>query len=260
MAARNCRSVLLGDECTNMALIDWAHLGLQLVHDLSHFLLFGSLTDPLPFSSSTTSTPRIVSSGDSVSSPLSNLTERTIDYIAGWVGISLPRAVTIVTGLPAATIFLLRLTEIVPPEFVLFLCLSGLIAWMTVLLSIGTIPLVLIIRALVRWCRRPRPSVGVVTFAPDHVTIPDAEDTPPSSPGQLTHSSSLPLTVDMRTLGHPALSPSPAFSDAALSLTDTVAAHSSVLSLAPPVRQRPTTRSATHTPRKPGRSAVPSST
>ena len=245
-----------------MALIDWAHLGLQLVHDLSHFLLFGSLTDPLPFSSSTTSTPRIIPSGDSVPSLSSNLTERTIDYLAGWLGISLPRAVTIVTGLPAATIFLLRLTETVPPEFVWFLCLSGLIAWMIVILVVGTIPFVLVMRALVRWCWRPRASSTVVTFAPDHVTIPDTEDTPPSTPGQLFHSSSLPLTADASALGHPALTQSPTFSDAALSLTNTVAAHSSSLSLASPARarsQRPATRSASHAPRKSGRSTVPSS-
>ena len=245
-----------------MALTDWAHLGLQLVHDLSHFLLFGSLAEPRLSSRSTTPAPATAFPEEFVPSLPPNLTERTIDYVAGWLGISLPRAVTIVTGLPAATVFLLRLTETVPAEFVLFLCLSGLVAWAAIFLVVCTIPFALVVRALVRWHRHRRTPITVVTFAPDHVTIPDADDMAPSMPGQLLHSSSLPLPTETPILQHPALAPPTTLSDAALSLTDTVAAHSSVLSLTPPVRQRPqrpTTRSATHTPRKPGRSAVPSS-
>ena len=221
-----------------MAFVNWLHLGLQLVHDLSHFLLFGAPVGPNLSTHAPTVVPTTSPAEDVTATIQSTLVEASLRSIAGWLGFSLPQAVTVVTGLPVATVFLLRLTEVWPAEFLLFLCLSGLVAWAFAFVFMTVISLWLVVRIVKRCCcAHRRPQVPVVTFAPDQILTPDTEDTPPSSPTHFPQV--LPASVAPPVLDHTGSTPRASLSDAALTLTDTVAAHHSAITLATAAQSRP---------------------
>ena len=230
-----------------MALPTWMHVVLQLIHDISHFLLFNSAEEPTyrtttrPINATTVAPPE--SLGHPTTFP--GIGERTIDLVAGLLGVALPRAVTIVSDLPAATAALLRLTEIIPADVVLFLCLSGLLLWSLLFVSSLFIVVALVIRALLRLKQAfSKPSREVVTFAPDDVNLPESDE----------ETSARTFRPDLRTLSHqrgvnPRIADTPrhmpiTFSDAAISLSDTVAAHSRPLNAALPAPKRRTRRMA----------------
>ena len=60
------------------------------------------------------------------------LSDYLLSYFSSLTGLELPRALTILNGLPLATSLLLRLTEVIPPELLLFLCVSGIVFWLIV--------------------------------------------------------------------------------------------------------------------------------
>ena len=226
-----------------MALTEWMHLVLRVVHDLSHFLLFGTLHDPAPVSTTPTISPR--SSLDNLSpTPSPSISERAIGLVAGAFGIVLPQAVTLVHGLPAATAVLLRLTEVLPADVVLFLCLSGLLLWVFVFGTIGCLSCWCIYRGCrTVWRRFATPPPRSVTFAPDSVESPESEEdfpnrgeTPAICAARANHTTSRVTDVPVNV----ALP----FSDAALSSSNTVAAHGTSLPLVPLPKRR-TRRSST---------------
>ena len=236
-----------------MALMNWLHLTLQLVHDLSHFLLFGSFVEPNQSTHSSTVSP-VTSADDRTTSPLlSAFVESSFHSVAGWLGFSLPRTVTVVTGLPVATVFLLRLTEVWPAEFLLFLCLSGLLAWGVAFILLALVFLLVVVHVVKRCCLSKRPHVPVVTFAPDLISTSDTEETPPPSPARVDRR--LPAPTTLPVLSHPDSPPVTALSNAALTLTDTVTAHHSAISLStvsPSRPRRTSSRPSTKAPKKPG--------
>ena len=59
------------------------------------------------------------------------LSDYLLSSLSSALGLELPRAVTILNGLPLATSLLLRLTEVLPPELLLFFCITGMIFWLT---------------------------------------------------------------------------------------------------------------------------------
>ena len=67
------------------------------------------------------------------------LSDLLLTTLSSWVGVELPRAMTILNGLPLATSLLLRLTEVIPPELLLFFCVTGMVFWLVfaLLLIIG---------------------------------------------------------------------------------------------------------------------------
>ena len=236
-----------------MALRDWLHLSLQLVHDLSHFLLFNSSTEPIFSTPSSTAPPPTPTVHDQRAPSLSTLAESSIHSFAEWLGFSLPRTVTVVTGLPVATVFLLRLTEVWPAEFLLFLCLSGLLAWGVAIILLTLVFLLVVVRVVKRCCLSRSPHVPVVTFAPDLISTPDTEETPPSSPARVDRR--LPAPTALPVLNHPDSPPVTALSNAALTLTDTVTAHHSAISLStvsPSRPRRTSSRPSTKASKKPG--------
>ena len=63
--------------------------------------------------------------------------DAALSFVATSVGLDLPRTLTIVDELSVATAFLLRLTENVPAEVLLFLIVSGAFFWLFVVLLLG---------------------------------------------------------------------------------------------------------------------------
>ena len=63
--------------------------------------------------------------------------DAALSFVATSVGLDLPRTLTIVDGLLVATAFLLRLTENVPAEVLLFLMVSGAVFWLFIVLLLG---------------------------------------------------------------------------------------------------------------------------
>ena len=206
-----------------MALPDWMLIVLRIIHDLSHFLLFGTLADvdpepvpapslpPTPFQDvSPTTTP--------------SFRERTLNFLVTSLGITLPHSVTIIQGLPTATAVLLRLTEIIPADVVLFLCLTGIVVWIAVV-SGGALFILWGSIRLVRSFGQPL-SASATLSVPTFTEEPDAPITAPPA---------LPTTPTFPHLPHahasPALPPTPAartplpLSDAAQSLTGLVLAN-----------------------------------
>ena len=72
------------------------------------------------------------------------LSDYLLSYLSSLTGLELPRALTILNGLPLATSLLLRLTEVIPPELLLFLCVSGVVFWLIVF-GLGMLATVVII-------------------------------------------------------------------------------------------------------------------
>ena len=223
-----------------MALPAWMHLVLRLIHDLSHFLLFND-ADQLSHPSVPSVHATTVAPPESLrhSTLFPGIGERTIDLVAGLLGVALPRAVTIVSDLPAATAALLRLTEVIPADVVLFLCLSGLLLWSTLFVVFSGVVALLTFRLLNRLKQvLLGPSRGAVTFAPDAVLLPESDEEP----------STRTLRSNARALFHqrhvtPGITDTPrrtpiAFSDAAISLSDTVAAHNQVSTTVVPLAKR----------------------
>ena len=58
------------------------------------------------------------------------LSDYLLSSLSTALGLELPRAVTVLNGLPLATSLLLRLTEVLPSELILFFCLTGMIFWL----------------------------------------------------------------------------------------------------------------------------------
>ena len=237
-------AVTLPHDASIMALPNWMHLVLRLIHDISHFLLFNATEEPTyqttrPANATTIAPPESLSH----STIFSGIGERTIDLVAGLLGVALPRAVTIVSDLPAATAALLRLTEIIPADVVLFLCLSGLLLWSLLFVSFVLIIVVLFVRVLIRLKQTfVKPTREVVTFAPDNVILPESDDEA-SARALRSGLRALPhqRCSDTRIANTPRRTPI-TFSDAAISLSDTVAAHSRPLNAALPAPKRRTRR------------------
>ena len=205
-----------------MALPVWMQLVLQLVHGLSHFLLFGTFDEPTANNSDPNPSAPLTSSDSTLSSSSSPLSSRTVDFLATVFGFTLPRDVTIVHGLPTATAVLLKLTEILPPEVVLFLVLSGLTAWLFLGIILVTFVLIVICRRFVFTRLIGRVSLPIVSFAAADVIVSEPEENEDNT-------EPIPRPLPSPPV-RPTLPPAPRrrvlpLSDAALALSGTVAAH-----------------------------------
>lgn len=84
------------------------------------------------------------------------ISDYMLSSISNALGLELPRAVTILNGLPLATSLLLRLTEVLPSELILFFCISGMIFWLACAM-IGTVLIVVTSGLIFRFvCWPPR--------------------------------------------------------------------------------------------------------
>ena len=83
-------------------------------------------------------TPRTPCAFDGLPTPYTprseglGLSDYILSSLSSMLGLELPRAVTILNGLPLATSLLLRLTEVIPSELILFFCISGMIFWILI--------------------------------------------------------------------------------------------------------------------------------
>ena len=66
-----------------------------------------------------------------------SILDAALSFVATSVGLDLPRTLTVVDSLSVATAFLLRLTENVPAEVLLFLMVSGVVFWLFIVLLLG---------------------------------------------------------------------------------------------------------------------------
>ena len=172
-----------------MALPRWMHIAMSVVYEVAAFLI----EDPSALAS-LGATPCY----DSLTSPRGEplrLSDYLLSYLSSLAGLELPRAITILNGLPLATSLLLRLTEVIPPELILFLCVSGVVLWLIVF-GLGALLVVLVIGVLcsgmsfpTRLFRQRRiQSVGSTTqeaLPPPEVT-PPALEAHPSPPAPLS--------------------------------------------------------------------------
>ena len=226
-----------------MALTEWMHLVLRVVHDLSHFLLFGTLHDPTSVTTTPTISPR-TSFDNLTPTPLPSISERAIGLVAGAFGVVLPQAVTLVHGLPAATAVLLRLTEVLPADVVLFLCLSGLLLWVFVFGAVGLLTGWCTYRACCAvWRRLVTTPLRSVAFSPDSVDSPESDEDHPNR-GETPAICAVGPNRAASRITDASFRAALPFSDTALSLSNTVAAQGTSLPLVPLPKRR-TRRSST---------------
>ena len=113
-----------------MALPHWMNITLRLVSNVTAFLLNDPPTEcPL---ASLSYEERYRNSDSSAS-----ILDTALSFVAISIGLDLPRTLTVVDGLSVATAFLLRLTENVPAEVLLFLMVSGATFWLFIVLLLG---------------------------------------------------------------------------------------------------------------------------
>lgn len=110
-----------------MALPCWMRVILSVIYEVAAFLIH----EP----HATRDSPRTPCAFDGFShtqpaEPL-GLSDYLLTSLSNALGLELPRAVTILNGLPLATSLLLRLTEVIPSELILFFCITGMIFWLT---------------------------------------------------------------------------------------------------------------------------------
>ena len=113
-----------------MALFQIIRLSLRIVSSIVDFLL----GDETQLSSA--NSPLTVPTQHHSLSESSSFLDGILTHIASSFDLSLPRSVTVFNELPVITSFLLRLTEIVAPEILLFLVLFGSLS-LIVLCGIG---------------------------------------------------------------------------------------------------------------------------
>ena len=104
---------------------------ISVIYEVAAFLIHEPHTTPR-------GTPRTPCAFDGLSGPYTphsealGLSDYLLSSLSSVLGLELPRAVTILNGLPLATSLLLRLTEVIPPELILFFCLTGMIFWILI--------------------------------------------------------------------------------------------------------------------------------
>ena len=118
-----------------MAPSAWVNAALRLFIEIASFLLNEpSTTCPCDTFNSVFASPELVDKP-------SGFIDQFFSSIASAINLPLPRSLSVFSSLPTATAGLLRLTEIVPPEILLWLVLGGLILflWLVCLIIVGVI-------------------------------------------------------------------------------------------------------------------------
>ena len=170
-----------------MALPNWMRVAMSIVYEVAAFLI----EDPNAFSALGTAAC-YGNASNHREEPL-RLSDHLLSYLSSLTGLELPRALTILNCLPLATSLLIRLTEVIPPELILFLCVSGVVFWMIVF-GVGVLVTVVIIGILcsgtsfpTRLFRRTRVTDSEEfhqeALPPSRAIPPalEAESTPPAS-------------------------------------------------------------------------------
>ena len=112
------------------------------------------------------------------------------------MGLNLPRTLAVVDGLSAATAFLLRLTESVPAEVLLFLMVSGVVFWLiaVLLFAVGMVVIAgLLFTRITRTTQQPAPPCPALAEAP--VRHPSALEAPAEQPALSDTARSLSSTI-----------------------------------------------------------------
>ena len=103
-----------------MAPSTWVNAALRLIIEIASFLS----NDPSPLCPCESLSSIVASLEDTTSSY--NFIDYAIGSIASAIGYTIPNHSTISTSLPLTTVYLLRLTEVIPPEFLLWIIVGGL--------------------------------------------------------------------------------------------------------------------------------------
>ena len=103
-----------------MAPSTWVNAALRLIIEIASFLS----NDPSPLCPCE-SLSSIVASLENTTSSY-NFIDYVLGSIASAIGYTIPSTSTISTSLPLTTVYLLRLTEVIPPEFLLWIIIGGL--------------------------------------------------------------------------------------------------------------------------------------
>ena len=182
-------SIGVGRHTRSMALPRWMNVTLRLVSNVSAFLLNES-SPVCPLA------PVEQRQVYSVTESSATLIDSALGYVASSVGLNLPRTLAVVDGLSVATAFLLRLTESVPAEALLFLMVSGVVFWLTAVLlfAVGMVTIGgLLFTRLTRTTRQPVPPCPALPEAP--VRPPPTLEAPAEQPALSDTARSLSSTI-----------------------------------------------------------------
>ena len=111
-----------------MALAGWMRMVVQVLHEILSLLM----NDPNEVATDACMTSLNVAAISESSS--FHITEALVTTLVDVLGLRVPPAVSVLTGLPVAVALLLRITEVIPADVLLFLIVSGICGWMVVLL------------------------------------------------------------------------------------------------------------------------------
>ena len=182
-------SIGVGRHTQSMALPRWMNVTLRLVSNVSAFLLNES-SPVCPLA------PVEQGQTYSVAESSATLIDSALGYVASSVGLNLPRTLAVVDGLSVATAFLLRLTESVPAEVLLFLMVSGAVFWLiaVLLLAVGMVTIGgLFFTRLTRTTRQPVPPCPALPEVP--VRHPSTLEAPAEQPALSDTARSLTNTI-----------------------------------------------------------------
>ena len=158
-----------------MAPSAWANAALRLIIEVASFLLNDN-SSLCPYETLTSLFNSLKSSSTS-----QGLVDQLLSSLASTLSLPLPQSLFAFSGLPVATAYILRLTEVIPPEFVLWIIICGLI--FVLLVSFGMIFAVLIgLVFLVLRCTLSTGNSHRVTSTPTTSdSAPPASSAPPLS-------------------------------------------------------------------------------
>ena len=103
-----------------MAPSTWVNAALRLIIEVASFLS----NNPSPLCPCESLSFLVASLENTTSSY--NIIDYIIGSIASFIGYTIPSAASANTSLPLTTVYLLRLTEVIPPEFLLWIIIGGL--------------------------------------------------------------------------------------------------------------------------------------
>ena len=179
----------VGRHTRSMALPRWMNVTLRLVSNVSAFLLNES-SPVCPLA------PAEQGQVYSITESSATLIDSALGFVASSVGLNLPRTLAVVDGLSVATAFLLRLTESVPAEVLLFLMVSGVVFWLiaVLLFAVGVVTIGgLFFTRLTRTTRQTAPPCPALPEAP--VRHPSTLEAPAEPPALSDTARSLSSTI-----------------------------------------------------------------
>lgn len=184
---------VLDKSCCIMALPCWMRVIVSVIYEVAAFLIHEPQSNSRDINRTPCAFDGFTSHHDSSSESL-GLSDYLLSSLSSALGLELPRAVTILNGLPLATSLLLRLTEVLPPELLLFFCITGMIFWVTcailcVVLVVCTSGLLCSVvcwppRTIVRWITSLLGRSAANSTPPRLRAAPPRQALPPNRPSR----------------------------------------------------------------------------